>query len=419
LERKHQQTIQQYEDEIIKLRRQIGKTDSVDLSSKRSGRSMSYSLPPLSSFSPITPPTTGSSGGGGGQTNGNLGSNKKSTGFFLESDKTEETVQGNDWFVGYNPNVPRALSIDLSHDKNHNSVVCSVKFSKNGKYLATGSNQKAQIYDVNNGDLIHVFHDKSITENLNLYIRSVSFSPDGKNLAAGAEDKIIRIWDIESETIIQSVMGHEQEIFYLDYTPDGRMIVTGSGDKTVKIWNSEDLKCISTLGDSKLGPLDSITSIAVSPNGSYIAAGSLDKLVRVWELETGQLLHQLEGHIDSVYSVCFSPDSKSLASGSLDKTLRHWNISDGTCSQVLSGHRDYVLSVVYSPDGNWLVSGSKDRTVYFWDYRNGIPNMILQGHRNSVISVDITENDGNFGKFATGSGDHKARIWDWKTIKSL
>jgi glucose repression regulatory protein TUP1 len=331
-------------------------------------------------------------------------------------------VEGNDWVIGYNPSVSKKLEVKLDYDLVHESVVCCVKFSGDGRYLATGCNRSAQIFDVKTGNKLHIFRDKPELET-DLYIRSVCFSPDGKYLATGAEDKTVKLWDIEKEQIWHNLAGHELDIYSLDFLPDGKLILSGSGDKKVKIWRIEDEKCILTLGDeTSIGPKDGVTSISISPDGRQVAAGSLDRMVRVWDIETGIFLGTYEGHTDSVYSVAFSPDGKTLASGSLDRTIKLWdsNRQHRRCRSTLSGHRDFVLSVAFSPDGNWLASGSKDRSVQFWDPRSSLTHMILQGHRNSVISVAVTgEKDGSSGKLSTGSGDWRARIWNFKGNLSL
>jgi len=322
-----------------------------------------------------------------------------------------------------------------------------VRFSQDGKFLATGCNRTAQIYDTRTGEKTCVLSDESVTKAGDLYIRSVCFSPDGKYLATGAEDKQIRIWDIAKKRIRNLFEGHTQEIYSLDFSRDGRLIVSGSGDKTARIRDMETHQC-KILQIVEPDAIDAgVTSVAISPDGRYVAAGSLDQLVRIWEVGSGQLVERLRGHKDSVYSVAFSPDGKGLVSGSLDKSLKYWDLrallahpqrgqpllqsvsvasnsnlaplgkeggeKGSLCTMGFLGHKDYVLSVAVSPDGAWVVSGSKDRGVQFWDPRTAQQQLMLQGHKNSVISIDLSPAG---GLLATGSGDWQARVWSYTPV---
>lgn len=361
-----------------------------------------------------------------------------------------------EFYVLYNPAFKRDLDVDLVQSLDHSSVVCCVKFSKNGEFIATGCNKTTQVFDVKTGALIAKLIDDnssnsnavegegdgdskdaganslaSANANGDLYIRSVCFSPDGKLLATGAEDKLIRIWDLSTKRIIKILRGHEQDIYSLDFFPDGDRLVSGSGDRTVRIWDLRSSQCSLTLSIE-----DGVTTVAVSPNGKLIAAGSLDKTVRVWDSSTGFLVERLDsgnesgnGHQDSVYSVAFSTNGNQIASGSLDRTVKLWNLEGkaegaasgqsigkkSSCEVTYIGHKDFVLSVCSTPDSEYILSGSKDRGVIFWDQFSGNPLLMLQGHRNSVISVAVSFNSlGSEGVFATGSGDCKARLWRWK-----
>ncbi|KAH9848341.1 WD40-repeat-containing domain protein [Lenzites betulinus] len=379
--------------------------------------------------------------------------------------------EGPDWFAIFTPaggegrdgQKKRALDVQLVHTLMHESVVCCVRFSADGKYLATGCNRTAQIYDTKTGQKTCVLVDEQASKTGDLYIRSVCFSPDGKFLATGAEDKQIRIWDIASKRIRTVFEGHQQEIYSLDFSRDGRLIVSGSGDRTARIWDMNDGRIDKVLNIPEPENVDAgVTSVCISPDGRLVAAGSLDTVVRIWDVQTGQLVERLRGHRDSVYSVAFTPDGLGLVSGSLDKTLKYWDVrpilrrdasssssarltpggagagaggkgegageKGSQCTKNFTGHKDYVLSVAVSHDGKWVVSGSKDRGVQFWDANSAMAQCMLQGHKNSVdkwtdadldlaphlvISIDLSP-AGNV--LATGSGDWQARIWTYTTL---
>ncbi|KAF7317099.1 Chromatin associated protein [Mycena chlorophos] len=331
---------------------------------------------------------------------------------------SEFKKEGSDWFVLYNPKVKRTLDVSLIHSFLHETVVCCIQFSNDGKYLATGCNRTAQIFDVNTGRKICVLSDDSTSRSGDLYIRSVRFSPDGRYLATGAEDERIRIWDIEKQRIRIVFEGHRQDIYSLDFSLDGRRLVSGSGDTTVRIWDMEDhspARVLTATPESDAPDEDAgVMAVAISPDGSLIAAGCVDALVRVWSTSNGNLVDILRGHQNSVHSVVFTRDGAGIVSGALDNTIRCWDLrakskKDGVPCAVFAGHKDYVLSVGISRDAQWIVSGSKDRGVHFWD-QNGVVQCMLQGHKNSVISTSLHPHS-NY--LATGSGDKVARIWSY------
>lgn len=374
----------------------------------------------------------------------------------LDSVQVPENLkkQADDYYVLYNPALPRSVDVELLHSLDHTSVVCCVKFSNDGEYLATGCNKTTQVYKVSTGELVAKLIDDNAnsasgtfnseengqngqsgnTSSADLYIRSVCFSPDGKYLATGAEDRLIRIWDIAQAKIVMVLQGHDQDVYSLDYFPSGDKLVSGSGDRTVRMWDLKTGQCSLTLSIE-----DGVTTVAVSPgDGKYIAAGSLDRAVRVWDSETGFLVERLDsenelgtGHKDSVYSVVFTRNGNKVVSGSLDRTVKLWNLrnssgstnaadanhsktTNGTCEVTYVGHKDFVLSVTTMANDQYILSGSKDRGVLFWDTPSGNPLLMLQGHKNSVISVAVANGKPlgeQYEVFATGSGDCRARIW--------
>ena len=111
----------------------------------------------------------------------------------LDDVSPEYKKEGDDWFVVYNPTVRRELDVELVQSLSHTSVVCCVRFSLDGRLVATGCNRSAQIFNVDYGNVVSVLNDTNVPEEGDLYIRSVCFSPNGLFLATGAEDKVIRV----------------------------------------------------------------------------------------------------------------------------------------------------------------------------------------------------------------------------------
>jgi WD40 repeat protein len=98
-----------------------------------------------------------------------------------------------DWSVVFDQAAPRVLDVDLLHTIEHKSVICCVKFSHDGKYVAMGTKRLAFIYDVASGENICVLQDENIALTAEIYVRSVCFSPDGKYLATGDEGSLVKV----------------------------------------------------------------------------------------------------------------------------------------------------------------------------------------------------------------------------------
>ena len=67
-------------------------------------------------------------------------------------------------------------------------------------------------------------------------VRSVAYSPDGRYLASGSQDKTIKIWEVATGNELRTLTGHSETVFSVAYSPDGRYLASGSADKTIKIW---------------------------------------------------------------------------------------------------------------------------------------------------------------------------------------
>jgi WD40 repeat protein len=79
----------------------------------------------------------------------------------------------------------------------HVKAIRAVAFSRDGHWLATGSDDKtAQVWNAMTGD-----KGTSVSQSgwMN-WVNAAAFSPDGRWLATGSRDKTARIWALEEYT---------------------------------------------------------------------------------------------------------------------------------------------------------------------------------------------------------------------------
>ncbi|CAI7650582.1 unnamed protein product [Penicillium pancosmium] len=308
--------------------------------------------------------------------------------------------------------------------KGHSDMVISLAFSPNGSLLATGSqDHTVRLWNPITGTLQQTLKDHLFG------VTSLAFSPNGRLLASGSqtgieeeedeEDYTLRLWDLATGTLQQTLGGHSVDVNTVAFSSDGQLLASGSGNcgiwatrpeaYTVRIWNMASGKLQKALE----GHLTDVNSVAFSPNGRLLASGSSDQTVRLWDPATGTLQQTLEGH-SAVHSVAFSPSGQLLASGSgkshsEDNYVRLWDLATGALLQILQGHSGLVYSVAFSPDGRLLASGSGDKTVRLWDPAIDVVQQPISKHRNWKGPLSLSS-DGNL--LATVFNEKTIGLWD-------
>ncbi|XP_024044380.1 bromodomain and WD repeat-containing protein 1 isoform X2 [Citrus clementina] len=107
---------------------------------------------------------------------------------------------------------------------------------------------------------------------------------------------------------IKKLRGHRDAVYCAIFDRSGRFVITGSDDRLVKIWSMETAFCLA----SCRGHEGDITDLAVSSNNTLVASASNDFVIRVWRLPDGLPISVLRGHTGAVTAIAFSPRPSAI-----------------------------------------------------------------------------------------------------------
>ncbi|XP_040986856.1 WD repeat-containing protein 44-like [Juglans microcarpa x Juglans regia] len=318
----------------------------------------------------------------------------------------------------------------------HNGSIWSIKFSLDGKYLASaGEDCVIHVWQVvesdRKGDLLM---DKPDDGNMSLFFvangspeptllsPSMDNHPEKKRRGRSSMSRKSLSLDhvVVPETVfslsekpICSFRGHLDDVLDLSWSKSQHLL-SSSMDKTVRLWHLSSEACLKIFSHS-----DYVTCIQFNPvDDRYFISGSLDAKVRIWSIPDRQVVDWNDVH-EMVTAACYTPDGQGALVGSYKGSCRLYNTSENklqqknqinlqnkkkksnhkkiTGFQFAPGSSSEVL--ITSADSRIRVVDSVDLVHKFKGFRN----------QNSQISASLTSN----GKYVVSASEDSC-VFVWK-----
>ena len=267
---------------------------------------------------------------------------------------------------------------------------------------------------------------------------AMKFSQDGKYLASAGQDSIVRIWTLapvlspstagdKAKKPVQDFfeaepyrlyVGHKADVLDLSWSKT-QFLLSSSMDKTVRLWHISMEECLRVFNHS-----DFVTAVDFHPiDDKYFLSGSLDEKLRLWNIPDHTVRDWVNVH-EMVTAACFSPDGKQAIVGSYKGKCRFY--------QTEGMKFEYVTQIdVKSTRGS-----SRGKKITGLEYMPGVDKLLLitsndsrirmydgytlktkyKGHKNANSQIQATFSPGG-GYVVCGSED--GGVFLWSTINTF
>ncbi len=247
----------------------------------------------------------------------------------------------------------------------HLSLVESMSYSPDGKYLVSGSFQEISIWDPHTGTL------RQKVPGFAHCVVALSFSLDGKLLGvAGGEPTVegeVKVFEVGSwKQIMEVKNGHSDTCYGLTFSPDNKMLATGSADKFVKVWEIPSAKFVKSFE----GHTHHVLDVGWASDGKLLASAGADNTVKVWDFEKGEQARTINAHGKQVTRLLFIGKKQEFITSGGDNQVKAFNVTNGGNVRNFGGGTDFIYAIGASPDGMVVAAGGQEGVVRVYNGTN-------------------------------------------------
>ena len=288
------------------------------------------------------------------------------------------------------------MQVSLRSLHGHSSAVNAVRFTADGKYCCTCSDDKtvklwnphaddpSSSSSTSSGpsDSPQGLLIKSYSGSHSHGILDIAISHDNTQFVSAGKDRAVYLHDVGSGNVIRRIQAHEQRTNAVLLNSDSNVLMTASYDQSVRLWDlrSQSRTPVQILSDFK----DSATSLALTGDSS-IVVGCVDGVLRTYDVRKGVLESdmlndpivcvRLTNDSKAVLSMCLTSEPPNAIDGNagINNNLHLTEIETGQYLKSYEGgiNSSYKSECCACSDDNHISSGSEDGFISFWNIVSG------------------------------------------------
>ena len=202
-------------------------------------------------------------------------------------------------------------------------------------------------------------------------VNAVRFSPDGKILATGGGEPSrsgdIILFDTASGKIVKTWKDrHDDAVLCLDFSPNGKLLASGGSDKIAKVMDVATGKQVNLFE----GHTHHVMGIAFRSDGRVLATAGADNVVISWDMIIGERKKKIEGWTKEVTSLQFIGATSQIVTSAGDNLIRIVN-DDGTEVRAIAKLPDFMQAAASTSSGGTIIGGGEDSFLRVWDGTSG------------------------------------------------